>query len=177
MHENSSTHFTTTYFHCAEFWKLLHFCNSHKIINLKHWLFYTVFETDWDWLIYMQNLHLHKYTLVLRIWGRWDFERSVSCSPRLHLFDQKYSKNIHILKYYYNFKSPFSIWIHFKMKCISVIQSWIFSIISPVFNITWSFRYYYNILSVYYYYNILICCSRNISDYYQCYKIKLNKLK
>ncbi len=24
------------------------------------------------------------------------------CSPRLHLFDQKYSKNSKIIKYYYN---------------------------------------------------------------------------
>ncbi len=39
-------------------------------------------------------------------------------------------------------------------------QSWIFSIITPVFSVTWSFRNH----------NMLICCSRNISDYYQCWK-------
>ncbi len=30
------------------------------------------------------------------------FEKSLLCSPRLHLFDQKYSKNSNIVKYYYN---------------------------------------------------------------------------
>ncbi len=31
------------------------------------------------------------------------FERRLFCSPRLHLFDQKYSKNRNV-KYYYNLK-------------------------------------------------------------------------
>ncbi len=39
------------------------------------------------------------------------FERHLLYSPRLHLFDQKYS---YIVKYYYNLKQPFSIWIYFK---------------------------------------------------------------
>ncbi len=30
------------------------------------------------------------------------FERSLLCSTRLHLFEQKYSKNSNILKYYYH---------------------------------------------------------------------------
>ncbi len=33
--------------------------------------------------------------------GKHFFERSLFCSPRLHLFDQKYIKK---LKYYYNLK-------------------------------------------------------------------------
>ncbi len=49
--------------------------------------------------------------------------------------------------------------------CYNVIyfcdQSCIFSIITPVFSVTWCFRNHYN---------MLICCSRNISDYYQCWK-------
>ncbi len=32
------------------------------------------------------------------------FERSLLCSPKLHLFDQKYNKNSNIVKYYYNLK-------------------------------------------------------------------------
>jgi len=44
------------------------------------------------------------------------FERSPICSPRLHLFDQKYSKNSIIVKYYYNLKQLFSILIYF-LKC------------------------------------------------------------
>jgi len=41
------------------------------------------------------------------------------------------------------------------------MQSWIFSIITPVFSVTWSFRNHSN---------VMICCSRNISDYYQFWK-------
>ncbi len=41
------------------------------------------------------------------------FERSLLCSPRLHLFDQKYIKNSNMVKYYYNFKQLFSICIFF----------------------------------------------------------------
>ncbi len=41
-------------------------------------------------------------------------ERSLLCSQKLHLFDQKYSKNSNIVKYYYNLKQQFSILIYFK---------------------------------------------------------------
>ncbi len=34
---------------------------------------------------------------------------------RQHLFDEKYSKNSNIVKYYYNLKELLSIWIYFKM--------------------------------------------------------------
>ncbi len=50
--------------------------------------------------------------------------------------------------------------IYFKMSFISVTQSCIFSIITPVFSVTWSVRNHSN---------MTICCSRNIS-YYQCWK-------
>ncbi len=56
-------------------------------------------------------------------------------SSRLHLFDQKYCK---IVKYYYNLKHPFSIFIIFENIIYSCDQSWIFSIITPVFSVTWS---------------------------------------
>ncbi len=35
------------------------------------------------------------------------FERSLLCSPMVHLFDQKYSKNSSIVKYYYNLNNCF----------------------------------------------------------------------
>ncbi len=41
-------------------------------------------------------------------------ERSLLCPQKLHLFDQKYSKNSNIVKYYYNLKQQFSILIYFK---------------------------------------------------------------
>ncbi len=75
------------------------------------------------------------------------------CCLRLHLFNQKHRKNSNIVKYYYNFKKVFSIWIHFKMWFIPVMQSWIFCIITPVFSVTWSCRNHCN---------MLIYCSRNI---------------
>ncbi len=62
------------------------------------------------------------------------FKRSLFCSPRLHLFDHKYSKK----KTYNNVKYLFSMWISVKMKFISVMRNCIFSIITPVFSVTWS---------------------------------------
>ncbi len=41
------------------------------------------------------------------------------------------------------------------------MRSWIFSIITPVFRVTWSFRNNYN---------MLICCSKTHFYYYQCCK-------
>jgi len=64
-------------------------------------------------------------------------------------------KNITILK-----KTVFYLNI-FENVIYSCDQSWIFSIITPVFSVTWSFRNHSN---------MLIFCWRNISDYYQCWK-------
>jgi len=58
----------------------------------------------------------------------------------LHLQQEFTSKNRNIVKYYH--------------------KSWIFSIITPVFSVTWSFRNQSN---------VMIWCSRNIF-YYQCWK-------
>ncbi len=51
------------------------------------------------------------------------FERSLFCSPRLHLFDQKYFKNSKIVKYFYNLKWLFSISVYNKILFISVIKA------------------------------------------------------
>jgi len=45
--------------------------------------------------------------------------------------------------------------------CNLLSQSWIFSIITPVFSVPWSFRNNFN---------ILICFATNIYDYHQCWK-------
>ncbi len=66
---------------------------------------------------------------------------SILCSPRLHLFDQKYNKNSNIVKYYLS----------------SVLKNKI-KAATPVFSVTWSFRHHSN---------MMISCSINISDYYQ----------
>ncbi len=62
-------------------------------------------------------------------------ERSLFCSSKLHLFDQKYCKN---LKYFFKFQTA----VFYVNICYDVIyfcdQSCIFSIITPVFSVTWS---------------------------------------
>ncbi len=57
------------------------------------------------------------------------------CSPRLHLFDQKYSKNCEIIL---QFKITVFYVNIFQNVIYSCDQSWIFSIITPVFSVTWS---------------------------------------
>ncbi len=59
--------------------------------------------------------------------GSVRFLNVFECSPRLHLFDQKYSKNSNTVKYYFTLKQMFSILIYLKNN-IPVMQSWIFSI-------------------------------------------------
>ncbi len=57
------------------------------------------------------------------------------CSPNPHLFDQKYCKN---WIFFYRSKQRFSMWKYCEIKCIPVMCSCIFSIITPVFSVTWS---------------------------------------
>ncbi len=57
-----------------------------------------------------------------------------------------FTKFWNIVKYYYNLKSMFSIAMYFKMQFIPLMQSYIFSIITPVFSVTWSFRNHSNML-------------------------------
>ncbi len=44
------------------------------------------------------------YTTVQNKQGFLNFLKSLFCSPRLCLFDQKYSKNSNIVKYLYDLK-------------------------------------------------------------------------
>ncbi len=52
------------------------------------------------------------------------FETSFLCSSWLHLFDKKYSKNGNGVKYYYNFKYMFSIWIYVYNVQPQIRKSW-----------------------------------------------------
>ncbi len=74
------------------------------------------------------------------------------CSPRLHLFDQKYSKNSETLL-------QFKIYCNFNF-IISVIKA-VFSASLRSLQCHMIFRNHSN---------MLIYCSWNISDYYQCWK-------
>ncbi len=75
-------------------------------------------------------------------------------NPRLH---QKYSKNCNFVKYDKCFMIENCI-----LKCdLFLMKSWIFSIITPVFGVTWSFRNH----SI-----MLTWCSINIYYFYQCWK-------
>jgi len=49
------------------------------------------------------------------------------------------------------------------MYFISMMQSWIFSIITPVFSVMWFY--------------MLIFCSRNIYHFYQCWKLLIFFMK
>ncbi len=78
-------------------------------------------------------------------------EKSILLGQRLHLFDQKYSKNSNIVKYFYNSRDlkPISSFVLlYILKCHLFLwgQNWIFSIIITVFCVTWSFRNHSNML-------------------------------
>ncbi len=70
-------------------------------------------------------------------------------------------KTVKLWNIFYNLKELFSVWISVKMQFIAVLKSCIFSIITPVFSVTWFLKNHSN---------MLICCSRNISDYNQYWK-------
>ncbi len=65
---------------------------------------------------------------------------SVSCLTRMQIFNHKYSKKGTIVKVFY-----FNV-----LKCNLFLwrQSWIFSIITPGFSVTWSFRNHSDMLIV-----------------------------
>ncbi len=60
------------------------------------------FNTIWDLLLKHEIITIYFH----------DFERSVLCIPKLHLFDKKYSNN---MTHYYKVKQLFSIWTDIKM--------------------------------------------------------------
>jgi len=68
---------------------------------------------------------IFSYKLPFKMWAIWldffvyIFKRSLISSPRLHLFDKKYSKNSN-MKFYNNLKYLVYIWIYFKIRFIHV---------------------------------------------------------
>ncbi len=88
-----------------------------------------------------QNVYIHYWKKKYTFW------KKSRAQQRLHLCDQKYSWNSNIVKcYWIN-----SLLFEYILKCnLFLMQSWIFSIITPVFSATWSFRNHSN---------MLICCS------------------
>ncbi len=64
----------------------------------------------------------------------------VSYAKQGCIYLNKNTVKTNIVKYYFNVKSLFffTIWIYRKMSFIPVMRSWIFSIITPVFSVTWS---------------------------------------
>ncbi len=85
-------------------------------------------------------------------------ERSLFCSPRLNLFDQKYSTNFEILL-------QFKINVFYVNICSKAI-------FFPVIKLY--FQHHYSSLQCHMifrnHYNMLICCLRNISDHNRCWK-------
>ncbi len=72
-----------------------------------------------------------------RVWGKiFSFERNSFCSIRLHLFDQKHSKNCNtLLRTKIDFKILTGLRVKANSSFIPVRQSWI-SIIIPGFSLT-----------------------------------------
>ncbi len=79
--------------------------------------------------------------LLFKFWYHQDLDCFLKnyAHIRLHLFDQKYSQNNKIVLYCFLFE--------YILKCNVFLwyQSCIFSIITPVFSVTWSFRNHNNI--------------------------------
>ncbi len=93
--------------------------------------------------VYLQSYILHHCT--------WDAAGLISFINKL------FSQSVHCFLCFWKrsllFTKAAFIWLKY-------YRIWIFSIITPVFRVTWSFRNHSN---------ILICFSKNISDYYQCW--------
>ncbi len=68
------------------YWHKAQLCNIHK----------TMFKSV------HKQLCNSMYNERSKVWGQYDF---FFCSPGLHLFNQKYSKNSNIVKYYYSLNS------------------------------------------------------------------------
>ncbi len=86
------------------------------------------------------NMAMNKKILIVycsRVWGKiFYFERNPFCSIRLHLFDQKHSKNCNtLLQTKIDFKILTGLRVKANSTFIPVRQSWI-SIIIPGFSLT-----------------------------------------
>ncbi len=108
------------------------------------------FILKWKWKI---NQHKRgKPTLLFKSLGSEEKKWSLFYLPKLHLFIKNTGITAIILWHIITISNNFSMWILYNI----IDCCCIFSII---FSVTWSSEI------------ILICCSRNISDYYQYWKI------
>ncbi len=62
-----------------------------------------------EWSLFHGDIYTSIYSILRTVRILNVFDINLIRSPRLHLFDEKYSKNSNIVKYYYNLKWPFSI--------------------------------------------------------------------
>ncbi len=100
---------------------------------VQDWIIFYILFCDWLKQYGMYCLKSNYFGMCLSQKSTLQFKwLSLLCSPRVHFFNQNYSKNSNIVKYFYNLKSLFSIWLYFKMLFIPVMQSWIFSIITII---------------------------------------------
>ncbi len=117
----------------------------------------------WHWLLTYTGWSLQTWTSGWN-WINWctytyslSFKRSLFCSPMLHLFDQEYSKKCVIL-----LEFKISVFYVNMLNCNLFLWSKLY------------FQHHYSSLQCHMIFrnhnNMLICCSRNISDYYQCWK-------
>ncbi len=120
------------YFLNAQIWCDLIFINSTKNT------YFLVQEN-----IVSMNLQISKYCSkfgVGKIFTFFIYKSPTQCCMHLIKTTIKINYNNHLNIFIY------CIWIYFKMYLFLLWQSWIFSIITPVFRVTWSFRKHSNML-------------------------------
>ncbi len=101
-------------FDICPFWDLHRRMDLHRVAHHNDWCWY-----EYAWVLSHVSIYVQYHSKVF-------------CSPRLHLFDQKYSKNCEI---FLRCVLYFNILWNVIYACD---QSCIFSIITPVFSVTWS---------------------------------------
>ncbi len=72
-----------------------------------------------------------------------------------HMHCHSVLDTVKTVRYFYNLKQLISIWIYFKMQFISVLAKLNFSIITPVFSFTWSFRNHSEVHIMYFFLGFL----------------------
>ncbi len=103
-----------------------------------------------------QEIPFKSETFTERWWVTWcstslpsNWPNTTAVRPSqlfIMLTKAKCSNNSNIVKYYYNLKETVFYLNILKKVIYSSDQSWIFSIITPVFSVTWSFRNHSNML-------------------------------
>jgi len=80
------------------------------VINIhKPYFIFKTYVMSWLWRCHASLIHTPSSKVLTNVYVCIHyhsdvFERRLLCSPRLHLFDQKYSETFNIVQYYYNLK-------------------------------------------------------------------------